>query len=75
MISPPLSGDLAIYVNVWYASRRPDLDIELIKDLLQGVVYLNDRQIKEQHSKHHLDKDNPRCRIVLRRADPNHSIL
>lgn len=63
-----IDGDIVIYVDVWYASRRPDLDIELMKDLLQGYVYHNDRQIKEQHSMWHLSKDNPRCRVVIVKA-------
>ena len=62
-----LEGDLSVYVDVWYKTRRPDLDIELIKDGMQGWVYKNDRQVREQHSKWHKDSDHPRCliRIVI----------
>ena len=58
-----LAGDVAVHIKIWYASRRPDLDESLILDLLQGVAYENDRQVKEKHIYWALDKDNPRCEI------------
>ena len=63
-IEPLMTGDVSVEIHVWYASRRPDLDESLILDLLQGVVYTNDRQVKEKHIYWHLDKDNPRCEIT-----------
>lgn len=60
-----MEGDLRITIRIWYASRRPDLDASLIFDLLQGIVYTNDRQIKEQHLYWGLDKENPRAEIVI----------
>lgn len=65
-IDPLMDGDLSVEIHIWYASRRPDLDESLILDLLQGVVYTNDRQVKEKHIYWHLDKDNPRCEITCR---------
>lgn len=61
----PYIGDVKIEIDVWYASRRPDLDISLILDLLQGHAYVNDRQVKEQHARWHLDPTRPRCVIVI----------
>jgi Holliday junction resolvase RusA-like endonuclease len=61
----PYIGDVKIEIDVWYASRRPDLDISLILDLLQGHAYVNDRQVKEQHARWHLDPDRPRCVILI----------
>lgn len=61
----PYEGDVKIEVDVWYASRRPDLDISLILDLLQGHAYVNDRQVREQHARWHLDPERPRCVIVI----------
>ena len=58
-----LAGDVAVHIKIWYASRRPDLDESLILDLLQGVAYENDRQVKEKHIYWALDKENPRCEI------------
>ena len=45
-----MTGDLRITMHIYYASRRPDLDESLILDLLQGLVYVNDRQVKERHT-------------------------
>lgn len=56
-----LSGDLCLSIHMWYASRRPDLDDSALIDALQGLVYVNDRQIKEKHLYWHLDRLNPRC--------------
>ena len=58
-------GDVRMTLHIFYASRRPDLDESLILDLLQGVVYVNDRQVKERHCYWHLDKENPRAEILL----------
>ena len=44
-----LEGDVIVHITIYYASRRPDLDESLILDLLQGVAYENDRQVKEKH--------------------------
>lgn len=64
-IDPLLEGDLVVTMHIYYASRRPDLDESLILDLLQGVVYTNDRQVKEKHIFWHLDKVNPRTLITV----------
>ena len=62
-----LVGDIALRIDVWYASRRPDLAcMDLIMDLLQGVVYQNDRQVKASMSMWNLDKENPRCQVRAR---------
>ena len=61
----PLHGDVIVTMTIYYASRRPDLDESLILDLLQGVTYLNDRQVKEKHIHWGLDKENPRCEITV----------
>ena len=66
-INPLMSGDIRMHINIFYASRRPDLDESLILDLLQGLVYINDRQVKERHTYWHLDKENPRCTIEVKK--------
>lgn len=60
-----MTGDLIVTMHIYYASRRPDLDESLILDLLQGCIYLNDRQVKERHTYWHLDKLNPRSEILI----------
>ena len=71
---PPLgrlmSGDIKITMWIYYASRRPDLDESLILDLLQGLVYLNDRQVKERHVFWGLDPDNPRAEMIIEQIPP-----
>jgi Holliday junction resolvase RusA-like endonuclease len=64
-MQPLLTGDIRMTAHVYYASRRPDLDVSLILDALQGIAYENDRQVKEMHLYHHLDRDNPRAVISL----------
>lgn len=61
----PAHGDVRVTMHIWYASRRPDLDESLILDLLQGVAYVNDRQVKEKHIYWHLDPAEPRTEIVV----------
>lgn len=64
-ITPLITQDVKITMTIYYASRRPDLDESLILDLLQGVVYVNDRQVKEKHIYWGLDKENPRTEIIV----------
>lgn len=61
-----IEGDVVVTMTIYYASRRPDLDESLILDLLQGVAYVNDRQVKEKHIYWGLDKENPRCEIEIK---------
>lgn len=65
VLDPLMEGDLRVSMRIHYASRRPDLDASLIFDLMQDRIYLNDRQVKEQHLYWALDKDNPRAEIVV----------
>ncbi len=65
----PLTDPVRITLTIYYASRRPDLDESLILDLLQGIAYVNDRQVREKHVYWGLDPDRPRCHIRVE-ADP-----
>jgi hypothetical protein len=60
-----MTGDLRVTLHIFYASRRPDLDESLILDLMQGLIYENDRQVKERHCYWGLDPDNPRSEIII----------
>ena len=60
-----MTGDLRITLHIYYASRRPDLDESLILDLMQGLIYENDRQVKERHCYWGLDPDNPRTEMII----------
>jgi Holliday junction resolvase RusA-like endonuclease len=84
-LDPPLEGDLAVTITIYYASRRPDLDESVILDAMQSVVktdkktkqkmvlrnniYLNDRQVKQKHIFWALDKEKPRAEIRVEPLD------
>lgn len=63
--SKQLRGKLRFTCRVWYASERPDLDVSLILDGLQGRIYANDRAVREMHLYHEIDKANPRAQVLL----------
>jgi Holliday junction resolvase RusA-like endonuclease len=60
-----MTGDLRVTLHIFYASRRPDLDESLILDLMQGLIYETDRQVKERHCYWGLDPENPRAEIII----------
>jgi Holliday junction resolvase RusA-like endonuclease len=64
-----MTGDLRVTLRIYYASRRPDLDETLILDLMQGLIYENDRQVKERHAYWGLDPENPRAEILVERIE------
>lgn len=65
MLDQCLTCDLLVAIEIFYASRRPDLDESLILDVLQGKIYKNDRQVKEKHIYWALDRENPRIEIKI----------
>lgn len=69
-----LEGQLRADIWIYYATQRPDLDESLILDLLQGKVYLNDRQVRERHVYHYIDKENPRVEIAVRPRDEGYGL-
>ena len=64
-----MTGDLRVTLRIYYASRRPDLHETLILDLMQGLIYENDRQVKERHAYWGLDPENPRTEILIERIE------
>lgn len=67
-IKPMLSGPLVAHITIWYASEKPDLDESLILDALQGIIYKNDRQVREKHVYHGIDRKNPRADVRIEAA-------
>jgi len=65
-----INGPCKIWVRVYYQTQKPDLDCELIFDALQDRVYENDRQLREKHLYHAIDKKNPRAEIVIQPLEP-----
>ena len=66
-----LEGDLEFRADIYYASRRPDLDESVLLDALEGIWYANDRAIKSKVVRKYLDKDNPRCEVEVREISWN----
>lgn len=81
-----LSVPCRITIRIFYASQRPDLDESVILDCLQdrwkrdkqtrerilvqkGVVQ-NDRQFREKHIFHAIDRANPRAEIEIEPLAP-----
>jgi Holliday junction resolvase RusA-like endonuclease len=63
--NPLLEGDVFVACKVWYRTRRPDLDVSLILDLLESKAYQNDRQVRRMFLDHSIDRDDPRAEIVV----------
>lgn len=76
-----LSGNVRVIITIYYETELPDLDESLILDILQDRytgtkkngdrrliqkgVYQNDRQVREKHIFHEIDKRNPRAEITV----------
>lgn len=59
-------GDVVLHCQIYYSSYRKDLDESLIMDCLQkSGVLENDRQIKEKHIYHAINKECPKTIITL----------
>jgi hypothetical protein len=80
-IATPLAPQPAVCIRIYYASERPDLDESVVLDALQAEftktdeggernliragVYRNDRQVREKHIFHAIDRINPRAEIEV----------
>jgi len=81
-----LEGRLCMTIRIWYASERSDLDESLLLDVLQdryvrdkrtgervlvqAGVYRNDRQVRERHVYHAIDRVNPRAADEIEPLQP-----
>ena len=62
-------GDVVVGMKIYYRTRLPDLNEDLVLDCLQGRAYANDRQVKTRITDHGLDKDHPRVEIFVAPRD------
>lgn len=61
---------LAIVFIVYYKTRRPDLSVELIQDMLQEAgVISDDRHVYETHAFKNFDPENPGVEIYIEYQD------
>jgi len=58
---------LLVDLDIYYASRRPELDESLLLYLLQVRVYTNDRSVKAKIVRWNLDRENPRTKVRILR--------
>jgi len=59
-------GPVSLKVRVWYRSKKSDLNIEYLKDLLQKTeIILNDRQIMHEENWKGCSQENPRVVFSL----------
>jgi Holliday junction resolvase RusA-like endonuclease len=59
------TGKMRVTMTIYYASERPDLDESVVLDVMQQIVYGNDRQVREKHITHAVDRDNPRTEVLI----------
>jgi len=82
-----IEGAVRVTMRIFYASERPDLDASVVLDCLQdryhgkgeqreliqlGVIR-NDRQVRELHLYHFIDRVNPRSEIEVEALAPQQS--
>lgn len=84
-----LEGSVRVTLRIYYASERPDLDESVVLDVLQDRysgkgearelvqhgVYRNDRQVREKHVYHAIDRHNPRAEIEVESLLPQQAPL
>lgn len=86
-----LEGPVRVTMTIFYASERPDLDESVVLDvmqdrwskadsnghrvLVQAGVYRNDRQVREKHVFHAIDRKNPRAEISVEALLPQQGEL
>lgn len=83
------AGPVRVTLRIFYASQRPDLDESVVLDVLQARyasvkdggallrrgVYVNDRQVREKHVYHAIDRANPRAEVVVEPMQPQQQDL
>lgn len=74
-----LEGPVKVTLRLFYRTQLPDLDESIVLDvmqdrytgkgeartLVQKGIYRNDRQVREKHVYHGIDKRNPRAEIEV----------
>ncbi len=65
LLDPLFECDVTVEMDIYYSSRRPDVDDSLVLDAMQGRIYRNDRQVRRRIITGYVDKDNPRAEITI----------
>ncbi len=66
----PLTGPLAVTLDLYWPDRRKhDVDnVKALLDALNGIVWEDDGQIVDLHTRKHFDKDDPRAVMTVEPA-------
>ena len=69
----PLSGPVAVELNLYRRKRTGDLDngIKIPLDCLKGAAWHDDEQVVKITAERFEDRDNPRVEIIWRAAEQN----
>lgn len=59
-LAPLIEGPVHVNIEIWYASMRPDLDESVVLDAMQGLIYVNDRQVWSKYVVRRIDPTQPR---------------
>ena len=59
----PLTGAVCVSISVYRQRKAGDLDnrIKIVLDALQGICYIDDKQVTELHAFMFDDRQHPRC--------------
>lgn len=66
----PLAGSLAVQIDLYWPTRRNhDIDnIKTLLDTLNGIVWIDDGQIIDLHTRKFYDKAKPRVEMTVKAA-------
>lgn len=62
-----IKGEISVTLKIYRARRAGDLDnrIKPLLDALQGVAFMDDKQVIEIHAFRYEDKENPRVEVTI----------
>lgn len=68
--SAPVSGEIAVTIDVYRPAKRGDLDnsLKIVLDSLIGIAYVDDNQIISIIARRHDDKKAGRAIVVVENA-------
>lgn len=63
----PITGPVAVFIDVYRPRRRGDLDniLKATLDALNGIAYRDDEQVTEIHAQRYDDKESPRIEVSV----------
>jgi Holliday junction resolvase RusA-like endonuclease len=70
-ITSPFVGPVILTIEFYRALASGDLSnrIKVLEDAIEGIFYLDDKQVVELHARRHDDPDNPRIEVTVAHAE------